>query len=142
MNDRKYSIRILPLRQRVRDTYRILFFPLLLVVFGLVIWWLSQWFATSVARAMLIGGCVGMLSSLALGTPARMPIADGDRATVEAWLANHRHISNARGWVPNVPRALYFDSKIVRFDDNAVVGPVVMLRKWRRMLCAQTRLGA
>jgi len=71
-----------------------------------------------------------------------MPIADGDREPIEAWLANHRHIHGARGWVPKVPRALYFDSQIVRFDDDSVIGPVVTLRKLRAVLRATGRIGA
>ncbi|MEO8779971.1 MAG: hypothetical protein ABI389_15045 [Rhodanobacter sp.] len=128
----------MPLRQQARDTYRLLFCPALLSVFGLVSWWS----ASGALNGILIGSCVGMLPSLVMGTPARMAMVDGDRAEIEAWLGKHNHLHDARGWVPKLPRALYFDSQVVQFDGNSVVGPIVTLRKLRTMLRANTLMGA
>ena len=142
MKDRLYAIRMLPLREQIRDTYRVLFFPALLVVLALASLLFERWLAAGVIRGMLIGGCAGTLPSLLLGTPARMLISSGDRVTIETWLASHGHLRDTRGWVPKMPRALYFDSQIIRCDDNSVIGPVVILHKLRRILRANTRIPA
>ena len=131
-----YAIRVLPLHTQVRDRYRMLYFPAVLAVFALAAWWLRDWLSPGAAQGMLIGAFAGTLPSLMLGTSARMAIADGDCVMVEAWLASHAHIRDHRGWVPRLPRALYFDSQIVRCADGSVTGPVIVLRKLRTMLRA------
>lgn len=137
-----YVIRMLPLREQMRDTYRVLFFPALLTVFALASWWLRQWLTAGAIQGMLLGSCAGMLPSLLMGAPARMSIAAGDRVTIEAWLASHGHVLDIRGWVPRLPRALYFDSQIVRCEDGVVSGPAIVLRKLRQILRASARIGA
>jgi hypothetical protein len=44
--------------------------------------------------------------------------------------------------VPRLPRGLYFDSQIVRCEGNAVVWPIIALRKLRRALLAASTLDA
>ena len=83
-----------------------------------------------------------MLPSLWLGTPSRMGVIDAsDRVQMDAWLESHRHVFDpVRGWVPKMPRALYFDSQIVRYEGDCVIGPLVILRKLRAVLQAQAKL--
>lgn len=131
-----YVIHVLPLRTRLRDTYRTIFFPTLAGLFALVSWWMHWPFT------LLLGACIGMLPSLRLGTPARMTIAQGDRARIDAWLASRRHLRDERGWVPKLPRALYFDSQIVRYEGHGVIGPLITLRKLRATLLRQARVPA
>ena len=60
---------------------------------------------------------------------------------MDAWLQAHKHVFDpARGWVPKMPRALYFDSQIVRYEGDCVMGPLLMLRKLRVVLQTQSRL--
>ena len=125
-----YAIRSLPLREQLHDTYRVLFFPGVLGIAALATAWLHA------PDAVLAGAAVGMLPSLRLGTPSRMTIAAGDRIRIDAWLACRNHVSDERGWVPKLPRALYFDSQIVRYEGDTLVGPLVTLRKLRDTLRA------
>jgi len=131
-----YAIQLLPLREQWRDTYRVLFFPGFAGVMAVLVVWL-HW-----PVALLTSGCIGMLPSLWIGTPARMTIASDDRARIDAWLSCRRHQRTHRGWVPALPRALYFDSQIVRYDDDGVIGPLITLRLLRRHLLADPRLSA
>ncbi len=139
MDVQMYAISGLSLREQLRDTYRVLFGPALLALLVAASLWLERWVSAGTIRGMLIAACVGMLPSLAMETPARMPVSVGDRVTIEKWLANHGHARDARGWVPKLPRALYFDSQIVHCDDSSVVGPLVVLRKLRRVLRGNVR---
>lgn len=140
-NPSLYAIKSLPWREQVRDTYRVVFFPACLAVLTLILWALHTWFAVGVFVAPLIGGVAGMLPSLRHGTAARMPIAGKvDRAQIDAWLACRRHVRDTRGWVPKMPRALYFDSQIVHYDADCVIGPRIVLRKLRRMLRSASSL--
>ncbi|MBN8922146.1 MAG: hypothetical protein BGP10_17285 [Rhodanobacter sp. 68-29] len=123
-----YVIRSLPLRTQLHDTYRALFFPALVALAALLTWWLR------IPLIVMTGMIVGMLPSLRLGTPSCMAIVADDHARIDAWLAARRHVRDDRGWVPQLPRALYFDSQIVRYESDTVVGPLLTLRKLRAML--------
>ncbi|TAL74002.1 MAG: hypothetical protein EPN56_09330 [Rhodanobacter sp.] len=99
-----YPIRAWPWRTQLRDTYRVLFVPVTLAVVASA----TRFFHWPWGLAL--GACLGMLPSYVLGTPSRMPIAPGDSATIDHWLAAHKHVHDARGWVPRLPRNAYFDS--------------------------------
>lgn len=144
MNEAPYEIRRLPLRQQMRDRYRLLFFPGMVGVAGLISWFLRPSTSGYTSFFPLLGACAGMLPSLWLGTPARMRL-DGsdDRARIDRWMQSHKHrCEPGRGWVPALPRPLYFDSQIVRYEGDAVIGPLVTLRKLRAVLQASSRLPA
>lgn len=138
----EYEIRALPLREQMRDTYRLLFLPGLVCVAVLIYYVVHSLMGGHGSFSPLIGACVGMLPSLWLGTPARMAAIDAsDRAQIDAWLQAHKHLFNpSRGWVPTMPRALYFDSQIVRYESDDVIGPLITLRKLRSVLQAASRL--
>lgn len=138
----RYDIQVLPLREQTRDTYRLLFFPGMVCVAGLSYYLVHSLVGGHVSFYPLIGACAGMLPSLWLGTPSRMSAIDAsNRAQMDAWLQAHRHVFDpARGWVPKMPRALYFDSQIVRYERDYVIGPLVTLRKLRAVLQAPSRL--
>jgi hypothetical protein len=144
MNASPYDIRRLVLRQQVRDRYRLLFFPGVVCVAGLVSWLVRPATGGSVVLFPLVGACAGMLPSLWLGTPSRMCLGGtGDRARIEGWMESHKHrFEPGRGWVPALPRPLYFDSQIVYFQGDSVVGPLVTLRKLRAVLQASSKLPA
>lgn len=138
----RYSIRTLPLRVQLRDTYRILFFPGLVCVAVLIYYVAHSLLGAHGSFYPLLGACLGMLPSLWLGTPSRMGAIDAsDRIQMDAWLQAHKHVFDpARGWVPKMPRALYFDSQIVRYEGDCAIGPLLMLRKLRVVLQARSRL--
>lgn len=142
MKPSRYDIQALPLREQMRDTYRLLFFPGVVCVAGLTYYLVHSLAGGHGSFYPLIGACLGMLPSLWLGTPARMGAIDvRDRAQIDAWLQSHNHkFDPARGWVPKLWRALYFDSQIVRHDGDSVIGPVITLRKLRGVLQAPSRL--
>jgi hypothetical protein len=132
-----YEIHGMPLRQQLRGRYRVGFFALLAGLVALACGLLHQ-----VARvpagsaAVLIGAYAGLLPSLWQGTPACMSVTVSDLPRIDAWLAR-RHVRDARGWVPRLPRMLYFDSQIVRYGAGCVVGPRITLRKLRSVLLAK-----
>lgn len=132
----RYAIRAMSLREQSRDTYRVVLFLFIPASTALLLW-LMHWPVT-----VLVGCCAGMLPSLVAGTPSRMRIAAGDQARIEAWLSGHRHRMTITGWVPSVPRALYFDSQTVRCDGGEVIGPLMTLRALRRMLKAGANMSA
>lgn len=136
-----YDIQSLPWREQLHDTYRTAFYPVFIGVLVSAAWLLHHLFGGLEFYGPLIGASVGLLPSLRLSTPARMLIAGpADRAQIDAWLGSHRHVRDARGWVPTLPRALYFDSQIVRYDGDAVVAPVIILRQLRKVLRAASCL--
>jgi hypothetical protein len=75
---RLYRICPLPLREQLRDTYRVLFFPALLGIAALLVWRLHA------PAPVLIGAILGAAPSMRLGTPARMMICEGDDARIDA----------------------------------------------------------
>jgi len=129
-----YPIAVASLREQVRDRYRtsliggLALLCVALVVSAQVMHW------SGLVVAMAEGALIGMLPSLVAGQPARMPLAPGDGARIERWLERKRYRRDIRGWVPAVPRALYFDSQIVAVDKGVVTGPVITLRTLRRHL--------
>jgi len=135
------EIKTLPWRDQCQDTYRVLFFSGLICLLVLTSWVLQHLMDSSIFLGPMMGACIGMLPSLWLGTPASMSIADaGDREKIDVWMLSHRHIHDERGWVPKLPRALYFDSQIVRYEGNNVIGPLITLRKLRSVLRAESIL--
>jgi hypothetical protein len=133
---RLYRICPLPLREQLRDTYRVLFFPALLGIAALLVWRLHA------PAPILLGAVLGAAPSLRFGTPARMMISEGDDARIDVLMLRWKHERDARGWVPRLPRGLYFDSQIVRCESNAVVGPIITLRKLRSILQPASKLDA
>lgn len=134
--NRLYCICPLPLREQLRDTYRVLFFPVSLGIAALFVWWLHA------SVLVLLGASFGMVPSLRLGTTARMTIAANDVARIDALMLRWKHRRDVRGWVPRLPRGLYFDSQIVRCEGNVVIGPTITLRKLRGILQPASTLDA
>lgn len=62
-----------------------------------------------------------MLPSLRLGMPARMTIAEGDHALIDAWLADDIDVATVAG--TETASCAVFDSQIVRYEDHDVAGP-------------------
>jgi hypothetical protein len=126
-----YSIKARSLRDQLSDRYRVVFL-LVLVALLVGIYFLV---AGPIGHAALIGGIGGMMPSLYLGTPARMRIdGSADRSIIDGYLSRQSYRKGPRGWVPKLPRALYFDSQIVRCDGHDVLGPVMVLRRLQRLL--------
>lgn len=113
-------------------------------VAGLISWFVRPATGGSASIFPLVGACAGMLPSLWLGTPSRMCMGGADdRARIDRWMQSHKHrFDPGRGWVPALPRPLYFDSQIVRYESDSVIGPLVTLRKLRAVLQASSHLPA
>lgn len=118
-------------RDQLSDRYRVLFILALMVLLASI----YLLVAGPVGHAALIGGVAGMFPSLYLGAPAHMQIdRDVDRAVIDAYVSSQSYRRDPRGWVPKLPRVLYFDSQIVRYGENEVFGPVMVLRRLQRLL--------
>lgn len=130
-----YSIHALPWREQLRDTYRVLFFPVALAVFAIA----TRYFHWP--WVVVIGAGAGMIPSYRLGTSSRMAIAPGDADLIDRWLAVRLHARDARGWAPKLPRIAYFDSQIVHYQGDAVIGPLITLRKLRKALRNEASVG-
>lgn len=118
-------------RDQLSDCYRVFFVLALMVLLGSVYLLVGG----PIGHAALIGGVGGMLPPLYLGTPARMRIDGGvDRSAIDEYVSRQSYRMDSRGWVPKLPRMLYFDSQIVRCHGNEVFGPVMVLRRLRRLL--------
>lgn len=124
----RYVIHALPLWEQLHDTYRVLFFPITLAITAWVVWYFN-W-----PSVVILGAGIGMLPSYHVGTPSQMAIERGDITIIDGWLAAHGHARDARGWVPRLPRIAYFDSQIVHYIDDAVIGPRLVLRKLQPVL--------
>lgn len=122
-----YEIHGMPLRQQLRHRYRVGFFSVLADRVALACG-LPRQFARvpTGSAAVLIGAYAGRLPSLWQGTPACMSVTASDLPRIDAWLAR-RHVRDARGWGPRLPRMLYFDSQIVRYGAGCA-GPRITLR--------------
>ncbi|AND71283.1 hypothetical protein ATSB10_38290 [Dyella thiooxydans] len=129
-----YPIAIASLREQARDRYRLWFFTglVLLCVAATVI--VHGFTGSGLPIAIAEGAVIGMLPSAVAGQPGCMPLGPGDAMKVEQWFEGKRYRRDGRGWVPAVPRALYFDSQIVSIAGGVVTGPVVTLRALRRYL--------
>lgn len=57
-----------------------------------------------------------------------------DLATIDAWMARYGYVQDERGWVPGLPRWLYFDGQIVRYRGDTVIDPMRTLHHLRWML--------
>lgn len=126
-----YSIKVVGFRGQLSDRYRVLFVLALVILLGSICFFVVG----PVGYAALIGGVAGMFPSLYLGAPAYMRIdRDVDRAVIDAYVSSQSYRKDPRGWVPKLPRALYFDSQIVRYGENEVFGPVMVLRRLQRLL--------
>lgn len=126
-----YSIKMMSFREQLSDRYRVFFVLAFMALLGSVYFLV----AGPMGHAALIGGMGGMFPSLFFGTPARMRIDGGvDRSAIDEYVSRQSYRMDSRGWVPKLPRMLYFDSQIVRCHESEVFGPVMILRRLQRLL--------
>ncbi|MEW5833562.1 MAG: hypothetical protein AB1832_00740 [Pseudomonadota bacterium] len=130
----RYPIAIASLREQARDRYRLWFFSGLVLLCIAVAALIHGITGSGLPIAIAQGAVIGMLPSAVLGQPGCMPLGSGDAVKVEQWFEGKRYLRDSRGWVPAVPRALYFDSQIVSIGDGFVIGPIATLRALRRHL--------
>ncbi len=125
-----YAIRIESLSRQLSDTPKLMFFLVLWALMGLA--FLK---GGGVWRAGAIGGFFGTLPSLRLGLAASIAVqGNADWSRAEQWLERTGHCRKGAAWAPPLPRLLYFNTQIVRYADGRIHGPLVLLRRLRKVL--------
>ncbi len=128
-----YRVKLCGLRSQFNDFYRDTFILLVLILLGYGLF-LPE---VTLIKHLCFAAGIGGIPSLLLGVPCKMQIrGEDDRRFIEKYLANHSHVKSDIGWIPKLPKYLYFKSQAVRIVDGVVFGPRMTISRLQKDLSA------
>ena len=131
--NRKYEITLCGLKSQLNDAYKNIF--ILAAFFSLFFWTLE--IKSTMTNYMTLGIGLGALPSLLLCMTCKMKIQnDADESFIEKYLSDRLHIKSESGWIPKLPKFLYFKSQAVVIENGFVFGPRLTISKLQKALSA------